>query len=84
MRRAVAVGVMLTRRMIKKPKFKVGQIVNLQAVGNFPREGPFKVETVARSSENTFKYTLCEVETSVTAKGGTTFSEGALELAVYP
>lgn len=41
-----------------------------------PREGPYKIENVLRKSRT---FTLCNVDTSTTAKGGREFSAEELE-----
>ncbi|KAK4247052.1 hypothetical protein C7999DRAFT_32525 [Corynascus novoguineensis] len=60
----------------KPLEFKRGAIVYIRASGGAARDGPYKIEKVLRESR---KFTLCDVESSITVKDGREFTAEELE-----
>jgi hypothetical protein len=62
----------------KRPRaaFRVGDLVYIRATANAARDGPYKVERVLPESR---KFTLCDVESDISAKDGKEFSADELE-----
>ncbi|KAK5659621.1 hypothetical protein OQA88_825 [Cercophora sp. LCS_1] len=64
----------------KKPRFRFGQQVCIVGQDGTAQDGPYNIERVIppSSSKPGYRYTLCDVATSLTVWDGATFEESQL------